>query len=286
MPHTVNNSRLTRFAMLTAIATLALIGLGGLVTSKEAGMSVPDWPTSYGYNMFLFPISQWGGGIFYEHTHRLLATMVGTLVVILTRWLGGRAACKPLIIIGLLEIFAGFAMLKFAPKLAGAGYFLSGIGGVVFLAGCVWVRNGSASPRLQTLGWAAFALVQIQGLLGGLRVVLLWDNLGIFHAALAQLFFVLLCYIVLLSSRWWRNMLVMRKPETDRAGLRGLLLFTTLLIFAQLLLGATMRHQHAGLAYLRRCLAVTLRHLIEPSELMIVTAHHKLRPVEPEISGC
>jgi len=49
-----------------------VIGLGGLVTSHEAGMSVPDWPNTYGYNLFLFPISKWVGGVFYEHTHRLL----------------------------------------------------------------------------------------------------------------------------------------------------------------------------------------------------------------------
>jgi cytochrome c oxidase assembly protein subunit 15 len=52
------------------VATFLLLGAGGLVTSHEAGMSVPDWPNSYGYNMFLFPPSKWIGGIFYEHTHR------------------------------------------------------------------------------------------------------------------------------------------------------------------------------------------------------------------------
>src|ERR1700749_690621 len=135
---------LNRFAVLTAFATLALIALGGLVTSKEAGMSVPDWPNSYGYNMFAFPMSQWMGGILYEHTHRLLATIVGTLVVALTRWLGGRGACKPLLLIGALEIAAGFAVLFLAPRWSGAGHFLSGIGGVVLVAGMVWARNGPA----------------------------------------------------------------------------------------------------------------------------------------------
>ena len=85
-----NNRWLHRFAVLTALATLGLIGIGGLVTSHEAGMSVPDWPNSYGYNMFLFPPSKWIGGILYEHTHRLLASTVGLLIVALTRWLGGR----------------------------------------------------------------------------------------------------------------------------------------------------------------------------------------------------
>src|SRR5947209_20303700 len=71
-------------ALLTSAATFPLIFMGGLVTSHEAGMSVPDWPNSYGYNMFLFPPRLWIGGILYEHTHRLMGTVVGLLSIILT----------------------------------------------------------------------------------------------------------------------------------------------------------------------------------------------------------
>jgi len=251
---------LHRFAVLTAITTLALIGLGGLVTSHEAGMSVPDWPTSYGYNMFLLPISKWVGGIFYEHTHRLLATIVGTLVVILTRWAGGKPACKPLIAIGLLEIMAGIALILLVPNLKPTGHFLSGIGGVVLLAGLVFVSNAPAPKIVVQLGWTVFFLVQFQGLLGGLRVVLFKDQIGIFHAALAQIFFVLLCTIALLTSRWWtvqatstlgregRRQETAPKTSSEVFLVRRLLLATTLIIFLQLILGATMRHQHAGLS--------------------------------------
>src|SRR5271170_4543435 len=84
---TKTNPWLFRFAVLTAFVTFLLIGLGGLVTSHGAGMSVPDWPNTYGYNMFAFPISKWVGGIFYEHTHRLLASAVGFLTIILATWL-------------------------------------------------------------------------------------------------------------------------------------------------------------------------------------------------------
>src|SRR5947209_11775627 len=97
---------LHRFALLTALATLVLIAIGGLVTSHEAGMAVPDWPNSYGYNMFLFPISKWVGGILYEHSHRLLASFVGVLVVALTRWLCGSQSRLPLAIVGSAEIAA------------------------------------------------------------------------------------------------------------------------------------------------------------------------------------
>ena len=77
------NPTLHRLALLTAAATFPLIFMGGLVTSKQAGMSVPDWPNSYGYNMFLFPPRLWVGGIFYEHTHRLMGTLVGMLSILL-----------------------------------------------------------------------------------------------------------------------------------------------------------------------------------------------------------
>src|SRR3954469_15311900 len=78
------NPLLHRTAQLTCAATLLLIFMGGLVTSHQAGMSVPDWPNSYGYNMFTFPPSKWVGGIFYEHTHRLMTTVVGMLSIAAT----------------------------------------------------------------------------------------------------------------------------------------------------------------------------------------------------------
>src|SRR5262249_9494620 len=152
-----------------------------------------------GYNMFLFPVSKWVGGIFYEHSHRLVATVVGVLVVALTRWLGGTASRTPLAAIGSIEFIAGQTLGNYFPDLRGAGHFLSGIGGVVLLAAIVWVRNEPARRPLPQLGWLAFALVQIQGLLGGLRVVLVIDGIGVFHGTLAQLFFVVLCAIALLS---------------------------------------------------------------------------------------
>ena len=58
-----------------------------MVTSKGVGLAVPDWPTTFGYNMFLFPASKWIGGIFFEHTHRLIASAVGFLTIILAIWL-------------------------------------------------------------------------------------------------------------------------------------------------------------------------------------------------------
>jgi heme a synthase len=285
---------LRRYAWLTALATFGLLAIGGLVTSHNAGMAVPDWPNTNGYNMFLFPVSGWVGGILYEHTHRLAASFVGVLVVGLTRWLGGRPSRVPLALIGLGEMLAGAFFLRLGGDWKGAGYFLTGIAGVVLLAAAIWARNAPAARPLPLLGWFAFVMVQLQGLLGGLRVVLLKDEIGIFHATIAQVFFVLLCVIALLTTQWWRFSLFdsvsnsnrrsveanSRRPGVSRLHVetvetvdlppmrsatslkRGvnesslsclnlrlwLLTCVTLLILGQLILGATMRHQHAGLA--------------------------------------
>lgn len=75
------NIGLHRFALFVAACTLVLVVAGGLVVSKEAGLSVPDWPLSYGQ---LMPVME--GGVFYEHGHRMIATLVGFLTIILAVW--------------------------------------------------------------------------------------------------------------------------------------------------------------------------------------------------------
>src|SRR5436190_20541959 len=219
MARSRSNPWLHRFAVLMAAATLCLVCIGGLVTSHGAGMAVPDWPTTFGYNLFFFPISKWVGGILYEHTHRLVASGVGLLTTVLAVWL--------------------------------------------------WCKE--SRRWLRWLGLAALFAVVLQGVLGGLRVVLIKDEIGIFHATLAQLFFVLTCAIALFTSkRWTETRSVGFQPagsggilppveagssNNSQAGslryapmLRRLLLGATALVLLQLILGATMRHQHAGLA--------------------------------------
>ncbi len=75
------------FALLVAASTALLIFAGGLVTSTGSGLSVPDWPTTYGWFMLTFPLEKMVGGIFYEHSHRLIASGVGALIVVLAAWL-------------------------------------------------------------------------------------------------------------------------------------------------------------------------------------------------------
>ena len=187
------------YTVLLAASILVLICSGGLVTSKGAGLAVPDWPNSYGYSMFAFPVSRWVGGVLLEHTHRLAASTVGFLTIILAGWLA-------------------------------------------LAEGRRWVRN---------LGYAALGAVILQGVLGGLRVVLVADWIGIFHACLAQAFFALAAFIALAESRWWLRLGTGGSVTGLWQRTRGLRRHTaaiTLVIYAQMGLGAAMRHAHAGLS--------------------------------------
>lgn len=85
---------LRRFTKVVAASTLFLIFAGAMVTSTGSGLAVPDWPTTYGENMFTFPYSKWVGGIFYEHGHRLVASTVGFLCILQAIWLQRREPKK------------------------------------------------------------------------------------------------------------------------------------------------------------------------------------------------
>ncbi|MFM8872383.1 MAG: COX15/CtaA family protein, partial [Phycisphaerales bacterium] len=71
----------TLMGIVATANILVMIVLGGLVTSYEAGLAVPDWPNSFGHNMLLYPVSEMKGGIFYEHAHRLFGMLVGATVL-------------------------------------------------------------------------------------------------------------------------------------------------------------------------------------------------------------
>jgi cytochrome c oxidase assembly protein subunit 15 len=183
-----------RAALFTAFATYLLIIVGGLVTSKGVGMSVPDWPTTYGYNMFLFPYSKWVGGIFWEHSHRLIASGVGFLTLVLAGMIFWREKRR-------------------------------------------WVR---------WLAVAAVFAVILQGVLGGLRVTLYKDQIGILHTALAQSFLGLLLVIASVTGRGF----LQGKWTRDSAAysLLSLGIAALFLTYFQLGIAATIRHQHAPLA--------------------------------------
>lgn len=89
MTHTTHNPTYSpwphRWAVVLCCATFPLIWVGALVTTYKAGMAVPDWPSTYGYNLFLYPWQTWVFGpfdLFVEHGHRLLGSLAGVLTII------------------------------------------------------------------------------------------------------------------------------------------------------------------------------------------------------------
>src|SRR5438477_3706885 len=189
---------LNRFTWLICVAALLLICSGGMVTSKNVGLAVPDWPTTFGYNMFLFPVSRWVGGILFEHTHRLMGSLVGFLTIILAvcLWLGDDRR---------------------------------------------WVRN---------LGVISVVGVILQGILGGLRVTMMKDQIGIFHACVAQAFLGLLVFIALATTKLWLSIENRHFDLQKFSATKAIAIAITMAIYVQLALGATMRHQHRDLAIL------------------------------------
>ena len=178
-----------RLAVFTACATFPLLFIGALVTSKGAGLAVPDWPTTFGYNMFLYPWSQMVGGIFYEHSHRLFASLVGLLTIA--------------------------------------------------LALALWFQE--RRNWLRWLGVAALGLVVAQGVVGGLRVILLEHTLAIVHACFAQAFFALTVSLAFFTSSEWSKEYIDR-PLADGGRLRRLCAITTGLIYLQGFFGAVLRY--------------------------------------------
>jgi heme a synthase len=190
IPHTSCSSVWPhRLAIITACGTFPLLFIGGLVTSTGAGLAVPDWPTSFGYNMLLYPWSKMVGNIFYEHSHRLIASAVGLLTILLA--------------------------LTF------------------------WMKEQRS--WLRWLGVLALALVVFQGVLGGLRVVLLQHTLAIVHACIAQAFFALIVSLAIFTSAEWNE----KAPPSPIAGsdrLWRLCAITTVVMYVQTVFGAVLRH--------------------------------------------
>jgi cytochrome c oxidase assembly protein subunit 15 len=184
---------LRRFTKLVAFATLFLIFAGAMVTSTGSGLSVPDWPNTYGSFMFAFPMSKWVAGIFYEHGHRLIASTVGFLVVL--------------------------------------------------QAICLQLREPKRHVRV--LGWLSLLAVCVQGLLGGITVLLLLPkSVSISHAALAEIFFCINVSIAFFTSRWSEMLQGVEKGDAP-VGMAWLL---TAVVYLQILAGAVLRHFGAGLA--------------------------------------
>lgn len=205
-----------RLALITAGATIMLIFVGGLVTNTGSGLAVPDWPTTFGQNMFLFPWSQMIGGILYEHTHRLIGSVVGILTVALSV--------------------------------------------------ALWMRE----PRrwVRVLGVVAVGLVIMQGVLGGLRVVLVEHGLAIVHACVAQAFLALVVSLAAVTGPSWDALADGATPPTDGAT-RTLAWLVMPLIYLQLVFGALLTHNATRLdAHLLDAAAIAITVVLLASRVL------------------
>ncbi len=177
---------LHRIARFTAGATFLLIVIGGIVTSTESGLAVPDWPTTFGYNMFLYPLSEMVGGILYEHSHRLMGSLVGLLTVGLfvfllvrdsrkwLKWLG-LAALVTVIVQGVLgglrvtQINRNFAIVHACLAQA----FFALLCGIAWFTSRDWWRNRDerlveSAQKLRRLSLITTCLIYVQLIFGAI----------------------------------------------------------------------------------------------------------------------
>jgi heme o synthase len=206
------------YAQLVMASTIFLIFVGALVTTKGAGLAVPDWPLSFGT---INP--RMVGGVFYEHGHRMVASAVGFLTLVLAFW----------------------------------GQF-----------------GGTTSSVVRRLSWFALALVIVQGLLGGLTVLLkLPRPVSIAHGCVAQLFLCTLVAVVLYTlPSFVRTGVGLVGDRASALRLAGVM--AVIAVLTQLLIAATMRHMGAGLVI--GDFPLSLGYLVPPftsNEVIINYAH-------------
>jgi heme A synthase len=216
-----------RLAVLASLGVAPVLLTGGLVTSHEAGLAVPDWPNSYTANMFLYPLSKMTGGIYYEHMHRLFGALAG---------------------LGVLMLFVASVARLFTGRRSSANGAEA-----CAAAGTPPLRRGRAA----WLSAAALVLITVQGLLGGLRVIAAdgatdqqqWKdqaretvytgqaesanfaltvdnttsiNLALAHGVSGQLTFAFVVIVAaMLSPRWTRAVAQARRLRGPRGGATG-----------------------------------------------------------------
>jgi cytochrome c oxidase assembly protein subunit 15 len=198
-----------RLAVVAVAITGLLLIAGGLVTGREAGLAVPDWPSSYGYNMLLYPLARMTGNIYYEHAHRLYGMLVGLTTIILAIHLW-RHDARPIV-----------------RRLALAAVLLVIAQGV--LGG---VRVVQSAPALANQAVEVASTQHDTALSAATRVI---------HGVTAQLFLALMAALAVLCSKAWSQPAVQSaSAPTDRS--LSIMLVATLTV--QLILGALARHLH------------------------------------------
>ena len=173
------------FAVFTACATFIVITAGALVTSNDAGLSVPDWPTSFGY---LIKVPQFVGGIRYEWSHRMLAGSLVTLTLAIAiwtliverrrwlRWLAVGAFCTVIT----QAVLGGLTVLYFQPPAVSTAHaavaqtFFCIAVAIAIFTGRRWIEEqprvefDQRRPSLFTLTLLSIFVLYVQLVLGGM----------------------------------------------------------------------------------------------------------------------
>lgn len=167
------------------------------MTSIDAGLAVPDWPTSFNSYDPFNPWPEWWTmtPVLAEHGHRLLGALVGLLTLVLA----------------------------------------------------VWTVRGDDRPWMRRLAVGALALVILQGVLGGLRVVWISMDLAVVHACVAQIFFGTLIAMAIFTSRSWTDPAPVSSAPARTKAVSGLAVSASAAVFVQVILGALLRHPGTGI---------------------------------------
>ena len=240
-----------RVAVLVACATFPLIWVGGLVTTYDAGMAVPDWPSTYGYNLFLYPWQTWISGpwdLFIEHGHRLLGAAVGLLTLLLAAvvW---RCDCRTWVrwfslvcVAGVIGqgVLGGMRVLldeRVLAKIHGCTgpLFFCLVVAMAVVTSRKWrdgVPVGPAASQVAALAWLVTALAFLQILVGAqLRHITVNTSHTFFRIAV---FFHIALAAALLIHTVYLALKVLRLRLSSQ---RWLAVSLVLLLMAQVLLG-------------------------------------------------
>lgn len=188
--------------LVAMAATLVLLGAGGLVTGFDEGLAVADWPTSEGYNMFLYPLARMTGGVYLEHAHRLLGSLVGVVMLslaIYTQFTERRGWVRGLVwLLGLAVLVQGVL-----GGLRVTGYFTAD------------VDAGRMRPNIV---------------------------LGAIHGVFGQVIFAGLVALCVVSTARWRSSGVEPDSHAGAGLDRGLAALLVVLTVLQVAVGAMVRH--------------------------------------------
>jgi cytochrome c oxidase assembly protein subunit 15 len=236
----------SRFAIVAAFAVAPLLLLGGLVTSTGSGLAVPDWPGTYGANMFLYPIALMADPrIFLEHTHRLFGSLVGVTTIALAiftwatpelrRRLDVSISIAVVVVVGAV-LLAGLRM-HVGERLGGLVF--GGVALAVALGSVAWFLVSLRFGRPAQAAAALILMVSAQGVLGGTRVTEANPLLGTVHGVLGQAYFASMVMFAAWLSPVARGLRAIDRPLAWVRGGAWLLLGA---LVCQLVMGAMYRH--------------------------------------------